>query len=78
MAPHESDTLCSNNPVELCSVTAGGTKMDPVQSVPFCFKCEHRNPIRSAPKPSLDNTMVSVQMRLTDCLASRKRKQQIW
>ena len=44
MAPHESDMLCSNNPVQLCSVSAGGTKIDPVQSVLFCFTCEHRNP----------------------------------
>ena len=36
---HESDTLCSNNPVHLCSASPGDgdAKMDPVQSVPFCL-----------------------------------------
>ena len=43
----ESDTLCSNSLVQLCSASAGATKMDPVQSVPFCFTCKHRNPIRN-------------------------------
>ena len=41
--------------------------MDPVQSVPFCFTCKHRNPIRNSPKPSFDR-MASMQMRLIDCL----------
>ena len=36
-APDESDMLCSNNPVQLCSASAGGRKMDPAQSVPFCL-----------------------------------------
>ena len=41
----ESDTFCYNNPVQLCSTSAGGTKMDPVQSIPFCFTCKHHIPI---------------------------------
>ena len=36
---HESYTLCSNSLVQPCSASAGGTKMDPVQSIPFCFTC---------------------------------------
>ena len=53
-ALHESDTLCSNNPIQFCSASAGGTKIDPVQSVLFCFTCKHRNPIRNAPKRCFD------------------------
>ena len=30
---------------------------DPVQPVPFCFTCKHRNPILNAPKPRFDNWM---------------------
>ena len=74
----ESDTLCSNNPVQLCSASAGGTKMNPVQSVPFCFTRKHRNLIRNAPRPRFDNGMASMQIRLIDCLVNWKRKQQIW
>ena len=75
MALHESDTLCSNNPVQLFSTSAGGAKIDPVQSVPFCFTCKHHKPMRNAPKPSFDNRMVLMQMRLTNCLANRQGKQ---
>ena len=60
------------------SASAGNTKMNPVQSVPFCFTCKHCNPIRNAPKPCFDNRIASVQMRLVDCLANRQGKQQIW
>ena len=79
-ALHESDMLCSNNLVQLYSASAGGTKMDSVQYVPYCFTCErqHRNPIRNAPKSCFDNRMASMQMRLIDCLANRQRKRQIW
>ena len=56
---HESDTFCSN--------------MDPVQFLPFCLTCKHRNPIRDAPKPRFDKRMASMQMRLIDCLAKRKK-----
>ena len=73
MALHESDTLWSNNPVELCSTSAGGTKMNPVQFVPFCFTCKHRDPIPNAPKPRFDRRMASMQMRLIDCLANRQK-----
>ena len=52
--PHESNTLCSNDPVQLCSASADGTKMDLVQSVPFCFACKH-NPIRNGPKSRFGN-----------------------
>ena len=76
-ALHEFDPLCSNNPVQFCSASAGGTTKDPVQCVPFCFTCKHHNPIRKAPKPRFDNRMASMQMRLIDCLANRQRKQQI-
>ena len=76
-ALHESDTLCSNNRVQLCSASAGGTKINPAQSVPFCFTCKHRNPIRNAPRHCFDNRMASMQMRSIDCLANRQRKQQI-
>ena len=69
---HESDTLCSNNPVQLCSALAGGMKMDPVQSVPFCLTCKHRNPIRNAPKPPFHNRMASMQMRLINCKENNK------
>ena len=75
---HESDALCSNNPAQLYSASAGGTKMNPVQSVPFRFTCKHRNPIRNVPKPRFDNRMASMQMRLTNCLVNRQKKQQIW
>ena len=62
---HESDTLCSSNLIQLCSASAGGTKMDPVQTpVQFCIRCKHRNPIRNAPKPRFDNRVASMQMRL--------------
>ena len=73
-ALHESDTLCSNNPVQPCSTSASGTKVDPVQSIPFCFTCKHCYPVRNAPRPSLDNRMASIQMRLIDYLTSRQRK----
>ena len=69
-ALHESDTLCSNNPVQLYSVSAGGTKMNPIQSVPFCFTYKHRNPIGNARKPRFDNRMASTQIKLIDCLAN--------
>ena len=52
-ALHESDTLCSNNPVQFCSASAGGTKIDLVQSVLFSFMCKHSNQKRNAPKPCL-------------------------
>ena len=78
---HESMCLCMN-PIRCaptvrynCSASAGGTKMDQVQSVLFCFTCKHRYPIRNAPKPRFDNRMASVQMRLIDHLANRQRKQ---
>ena len=77
-ALRESDTLCSNNPVQLCSASASSTRMDVVQSVPLCFTFKHSNPIQNAPKPCFDNKRVSMQMRLIDCLANRQRKQQIW
>ena len=32
-----------NNPLQLCFPSVGGTKMNPVQSVPFCFTCKHHN-----------------------------------
>ena len=57
---------------QLCSASAGATKMDPLQSVSFCFRCKHRNLIRNAPKPRFDNKMASIQMRLIDCLAKGK------
>ena len=60
--------------------SAGGTKMDPVQSVPFCFTCKRCNPIRNAPKSGFDNKMASVQMRLISYWrigrANKQRKQQ--
>ena len=65
-------------PYNFCSESACGTKMNPVQSVPFCFTCKHRNPIHNALKPRFDNRMALMQMRLIDCLANRQRKQQIW
>ena len=61
----ESDTLCYHDLVQLCYESAGGTKMDPVQSVPFCFTREDHNPIRNAPNLAL-NKMASLQMRLID------------
>ena len=70
---HEFDTLCSNNPVQLCSASAGGTIKDPVQCVPFCFTCKHHNPIRNAPKSRLDNRLASMQTRLIDFLANRQK-----
>ena len=70
-ALHESDTLCPNNPMQLCSASAGGTKMDPVKFVLFRFTCKHRNPIRNAPKLRFDNRMVSIPMRLINCLTNR-------
>ena len=73
-ALRETDTLYSNNLVQLCSASAGGTKMDPVQSVPFSVTSEHRNLIRNNPKPRFDNGMASMQIRLLDCLANRQRK----
>ena len=76
--PLRRRVLCSSSPVQLCSPSAGGTKMDPVQSIPFCFTCKHHNPIRNAPEPLFDNRMASMQMRLIDCLADRQRKQKIW
>ena len=60
---HAFDTPCSNS--------AGGMKMDPVQSVPFRFTC---NPIRNTPKLRFDNRMASMQMRFIDCLTNRERK----
>ena len=57
MALHESDKLCSNNPLQLCFALAGGMKIVPVQSVQFYFRCRHRNPIQNAPRPHLDNRM---------------------
>ena len=74
---HDSDMLC-NNPAQLCSASAGRRKMDPAQSVPFCFRCKHRNSIRNAPKLRFDNRMASVRMRLINWLTNRQRKQQIW
>ena len=68
-ALHESDPLCSNNPIQRLSASAGGTKMDPVQSVTFCFTCKHGNPTWQAPRPRFDSRMASMQMRLIDCLA---------
>ena len=62
MALHESDMLCSNNPVQACSASTGRTKMDPLQSVPFCFTCNSRNPIGNALKPCFDNRMASMQL----------------
>ena len=76
-ALHESDTLCSSNPVQICSASAGGTKMSPVQSVPFCFTCKHRDAIGSTPKPCFHNRMASMQIQLIDFLTNRQRKQQI-
>ena len=73
-ALHESDTLCSSNLVQFCFASSGGTKVDPLQSVPFCFTCKHRNPIQNASKPRFDNRMTSMQMELIDCLANRKKK----
>ena len=70
-ALHESDTLCFNNPVQLCSASADGAKMDPIQSVPFCFTCKHRDPTWNAPKPRFDNRMASMQISLIDCLAKK-------
>ena len=75
MALDESDTLCSNNPVQLHSSEAGGIKMNPAQSISFCFTCKHCNPTANAPKPCSDNKMASMQMKLIDCLANRQRKQ---
>ena len=69
----ESDTLCSNNPIQLCSPSAGGAKMDPAQSVPFCFTCKHHNLIQNSPKPRFENRMASVQVRLINCLANGQR-----
>ena len=51
--------LCSSNLVQLCSPSAGGTKMNQVQSLPFCFTCKHRNPVQNALKPRFDNRMAS-------------------
>ena len=48
----ESDTLCSNNPVQFCSASASGTKMDRVQSVPIRFTCKHCTSVGNAPKTS--------------------------
>ena len=66
-ALHEFDTLCSNNPEQLCSASAGSTNVNLVQSVPLCFKCKHRNAIRNAPRPRprFDNRMASVQVILS-------------